>query len=185
MKTTILTCALLVIGGVFAADEKPASVAQPVQKQGGEKYFDKRIEAWALGTVTGIQLDIGYIALEGQNSSQAVDYAQLIESALIAKNSPPIERLRSLRAEASKLTKKEILIYYDKANPVPLLQCPVKLEEAAKAQNIPKVQLADLKIGDTILVGYDAEADKNILYAAVGIEPTRNVNEDPLTKSKE
>jgi len=182
MKSAILMCALAASCGVFAADEKPAPAPQPVLKEGGSKYFDKRIEAWAIGTVTGIQLQDGYIALEGQNSSQAVDYAQLVETALIDKASPPVERLKSLRTETSKLPKKEIVLYYDKSNPVPLLQCPVKIDAATKAQNMPEVQLADLKIGDTILVGYDAEAKMNHLYAAVAIEPTKNANEDPLRK---
>lgn len=182
MKNAILTCTLFVSCGVFAAEEKPAPAPQPVLKESGAKYFDKRIEAWAIGTVTGIQLQEGYIALEGQNSSQAVDYAQHIETALTDKSSPPVERLKSLRMETAKLPKKEIVLYYDKANPVPLLQCPVKVDEARKAQNLPQVQLADLKIGDTILVGYDAEAKMNHLHAAVAIEPTKNPNEDPLTK---
>ena len=56
------------------------------------------------------------------------------------------------------------------------------IDEATKAQNLPQVQLADLKIGDTILVGYDAEAKMNHLHAAVAIEPTKNANQDPLQK---
>lgn len=167
--------------GVFAADaqSEPQQPQSPTNAEAG-KYFDKRIEAWAIGTVTGIQLDNAYIALEGQTSAQAVEYAQLVERALIDKSSPPVERLKSLRAETVKMEKKEIIVNYDKANPIPLMQCPVKVEAATKAQSVPAVQLADLKIGDTILIGYDAEKKGNYLYAAVAIEGTKNANEDPV-----
>lgn len=183
MKNAILTCALFLSCGAFAADDKPSlpSAVNP----SSEKFFDKRIEAWAIGTVTGIQLENGYIALEGQNSIQAVEYAQLIEKALIDKASPPVARLKSLRADASKLSKSEIVLSYDKGNPIPLLQCPVLIDPVTRAQNSPQVPLADLKIGDTILVGYDAEAKINHLLAAVAIEPTRNASEDPVRKIKE
>jgi len=179
MRHAILTCALLLGAASFAADDKPAQQQAPQNAESG-KYFDKRIEAWAIGTVTGIQLDNAYIALEGQTSAQAVEYAQLVERALIDKASPPAERLKSLRAETVKMEKKEIILNYDKANPVPLMQCPVKVDQATKVQNVPAVQLADLKIGDTLLVGYDAEKKINQLYAAVAIEPTKNTNEDPV-----
>jgi len=172
---------MLLSAGVFAADaqSEPPHPQAPANAEPG-KFFDKRIDAWAIGTVTGIQLDNAYIALEGQKSAQAVEYAQLVERALIDKASPPVERLKSLRAETAKMEKKEILVNYDKADPIPLLQCPVKVDAARKSQTVPAVQLADLKIGDTILIGYDAERKINHLYAAVAIEATKNANEDPV-----
>lgn len=156
MRKIIALFAVLLSVSVLTAGESEKAVQKDV--------FDSRIEGWAYGQVWGLNVDQGILSINGQLSKEAIEFAKRVESTLKDGAGHDPAQFAELQGKMEKLDKRQIHFNYDKAAPAALMQCPVKM---APAKESGRVLLTDLKVGDTVLIGFNASASANRLYTIV------------------